>query len=132
MELLLVIALVAVVAAVGAPAVFHNFNRDADHYMIDGLMGELEYARSMGLYDLKNYAVFKTTANSPIFECATRTVRLEGNVVFNESQTLFFDQLGRLVDSSGNPLAATNISLRSGPRVVGIISVTPQGLIKKQ
>lgn len=132
LEILLVVALIAVFAAVGAPVVFHNLNQSADTYMLDGLMAELEYARSMGLLDFKDYAVFKTTADSPVFECATRTRNLDGGVVFAENNTLYFNNLGRLVDASGNAETAKSLSLKAGTRVVGTLLVSPQGLIKRQ
>lgn len=134
MELLLVVALIAVVSAVGAPTVYHNFARESDQYMIDSVLTEIEYARSMGLMDLPGYAMFETTANSSAFKCATQTRRLDGAVVFGESEYILFGKRGQLIDSATAidlPTAKT-LTVKADTRVVATVEITPAGLIRRQ
>lgn len=134
MELLLVVALIAVVSAVGAPTVYHNFARESDQYMIDSVLTEIEYARSMGLMDLPGYAMFETTANSSAFKCATQTKRLDGAVVFGASEYINFGPRGQLIDpATGIDLStAKTLTVRTNARVVATVEVTPTGLIRRQ
>lgn len=132
MELLLVCALVAIVAALGAPTVYHNYVRESENHMIESLLVEIEYARSMGLTDLGDYATFRAIADSPNFECATQTKRLDGNVKFGESLLIRFDSLGRLIDTSGNPDSQKTLSLKSVDKTIGTVVISPNGLIKRQ
>lgn len=133
MELLLVIALIAIISAIGAPTVYHNFARESDQYMVDSVMTELEYARSMGLMDLPAYAMFETTADSSAFKCATQTKRLDGGVAFGESEFVLFGKRGQLIDSAGADLAAAKtLTVKAATRVVGTVVITPAGLIRRQ
>lgn len=134
MELLLAIALIAVISAIGMPQVFHNFTRDSEQHMIESVLVELEYARSMGLMDLPTYATFKTTAGSAEFECATQTKRLDGNVVFVEGLTLRFGPRGQLINyTSGIDLTTDQtLSVKAADKVIGTAVITPAGLIKRQ
>ena len=134
MELLLVVALVAVVSAIGMPTVYHNFARESEQHMIDSVIVEIEYARSMGLMDLPAYATFETTANSAVFICATQTKRLDGNVVFGESSFLKFGPRGQLQNAAGtvDETVAQTLSVKADTSVVGTVVVTPAGLIKRQ
>lgn len=132
-ELLLVIALIAIISAIGAPAVYHNFNREADQNILQSVTSELEYSRSMGLMEYEGYSTFQTFANSDKFICATQTKRLEGNVSFETSEFFYFDHLGRLLDASGNlETANRQFNLITDGRTVGTILITPAGLIKRQ
>lgn len=132
MELLLVVALISIVAAVGMPTVYHNFVRESDSYMVDSLIVEIEYARSMGLMDLPAYATFKTIADTPNFECATQSKRLDGNVTFADSDFFQFDSRGMLIDVYGAPMAQRFITIRSAGEAKGTVIVTPAGLVKRQ
>lgn len=134
MELLLVIALIAVISAIGMPTVYHNFTRDSEQHMIESVLVELEYARSMGLMDLPAYASFKTTAGSAEFECATQIKRLDGNVVFADSLTLYFGPRGQLINSAGDADLTTDqtLSVKAADKVIGTAIITPAGLIKRQ
>jgi prepilin-type N-terminal cleavage/methylation domain-containing protein len=133
-ELLLAVALIAVIAAIGMPTVYHNFVRESEQHVTDSVLLELEYARSMGLMDLPAYATFKTVSGKPDFECATQTKKLDGNVVFVQSEMFAFDNLGRLLESDGatRSTVAKTLSLRTADKVIGSIEITPAGLIKRQ
>ncbi len=128
MEMLLVIALLAVISAIALPTVYHDFSRRSKSCMVDSLILELEYARSMGLMDLSDYATFKCTAGSAEFATATQSKILDGNLVFADSVDFAFDSLGRPEDKLEKNLSLKTINNES----VGTVIVTPAGLIKRQ
>ncbi len=132
MELLLVVALIAIVSAIAMPTVYHNFTRESEQYMVDSVLVEVEYARSMGLMDLPAYATFKTAAGSGAFEVATQTKRLDGSVVFVESQEFGFSNLGKLLDADGtDSAAAKTLTVKAGSKNIGAVQITPAGLIRR-
>jgi len=81
MELLLVISIVAITAAVGFPTVYHDMNADADRQAIWAIATDIEYARSMGLSDLSKWAGcdFTPIAGKPgAYRFAGQIRRLDG------------------------------------------------------
>ncbi len=132
MELLLVIALVAIVAAVGGPTAYHNFIRESDSNMLNSLIVEIEYCRTMGLMDMPDYATFETFGGTPDFKCATQTKSLDGSVTFKSSRFFAFDRLGKLIDNTGAAIPDQTITLTSGGVDKGTVLITSAGVIKRQ
>lgn len=128
MELLLATALLSVVAAIGLPTVFHNFTQRSRDQMIDSVIVELEYTRSMGLMNFEDYSTFKTTEGEQIFIAASQTRRLDGNAFFSNTAEITFDELGR-----PDPDASNELSLRlADGTTIGTIEVLPAGLIRRK
>jgi len=129
MELLLVISILAVTAAVAVPTVWKNLGRDVDVGMLRSIAADLEYARAMGLNDLSQYAGVQVGVGSDTLTFAQQSRKLEGGVQFDSAASFTFDGLGRPIGDAG--LAVQKLSLKNGPTGTeyGAVSVSKEGLV---
>lgn len=137
MELLLVVALLAIVAAVGAPQVYNNLVGGVEKRIVWAAATDFEYARSMGLADASAYADVKIIAGSSIYEVATQTKVLDGKASFGSTAAFRFCRnsrnLGEPGPIPGGPAAPTfpftvNVQSPAGTKV-GEITISASGLI---
>ncbi|HNV69732.1 MAG TPA: DUF86 domain-containing protein [Candidatus Ozemobacteraceae bacterium] len=94
MELLLVVALLAIVAAVGAPQVYNNLVGGVEKRIVWAATTDFEYARSMGLSDAAAYADVEITAGSSQYQVATLTKMLDGEATFSAAAAFRFGATG--------------------------------------
>ncbi len=94
MELLLVISLVAIVAAVAIPTFYTDTGKRADAKAIQSLAYDIEYARSMGLLDLPGFSQVVFTAGSNKYEVATKSFELSEDYIVNSTAVIDFDSNG--------------------------------------
>jgi prepilin-type N-terminal cleavage/methylation domain-containing protein len=125
-ELLLIVAILAVIAAVGAPTVWQNMGARGDAKTVQGLASDIEYVRGMALMDIPRFAGVKLTANQKKYEVATRTKELIGEYYPTQDHSFSFDEYGK-------PVPPTDITIdikrKSGAKM-GFVTVSKVGLIK--
>ena len=124
-ELLLVIAILSVVAAVGFPTVWQNTGRRADQKTAQGVASDIEYVRSMALMDMPGFANAKFRKNDSKYEIATRTKELTGNYQVADNVTLNFNPDGSITSPK-----TIHISRKSGGGGnIAHIDIASSGLI---
>lgn len=130
MELLLVIAILAISAAVAVPTVWKNLGRDVDVGMLRSIAADVEYARAMGLNDLSKYAVVQVGVGSTTLTFAQQARKLEGGTQFDSLASFTFDGRGRPIDTAGANVAQT-LSVKNSPTsaAYGSIEVSKEGLV---
>ncbi len=134
MELLLTIALLAIVAAIGAPQVYNNLTGGVEKRIVWAAATDFEYARSMGLSDASAYADVEITAGSSEYKVATLTKMLDGKAKFDVSAVFRFGENGAPKAIPGRealfptPPIVVNVQSPAGAKI-GEITISDKGFI---
>lgn len=133
MELLLVVALLAIVAAVGAPQVYNNLVGGVEKRIVWAAATDFAYARSMGLADVSAYADVEITAGSGKYKVATQSKLLDGAATFDTTAAFRFNATGSpdlIPGGPPKPSFPLTINVRSPAGAkIGEITIAANGFI---
>lgn len=124
-ELLLIVAILSVAAAIGLPTVWQNTGKRADMKTVQGLASDIEYVRSMALMDMPGFANAQFTASESKYKVATLTRELTGNYQISNNATLNFTSSGRLLSDD----VTINIKRKTGGSDIAHVTVASSGYI---